>query len=111
MMARTLFDDQDEIAPLARSSDPPTSHQAAAQIAGKLGYYAAGMLQAVTTLGEATASEAARHAREADGSNVISVESYRKRAGELERAGKIEVVGTRKCKVTGKQARTFKVKA
>lgn len=92
---------------LARTSDPPTSRQAAVEISGKLGYCAAGMLQAFKHLGQATASEAAAHAYEQDGGKVSS-ESYRKRAGELERAGRITVTGTRKCRVSGKQARTFR---
>lgn len=111
-MQASLLNHNDQPVALARKSDPPTSHQAAAEIGGKLGYCAAGMLDAFRYLGEATASEAAKLASDAEvvEGRPTAAESYRKRAGELERAGRIAVTGTRKCRVSGKQARTFKVK-
>jgi hypothetical protein len=114
-MQASLFDHDgqpqvNKPAALARRSDQPTSHQAAAEIAGKLGYCAANMLDAFRYLGEATASEAAQLAADAEVTEgrPTQAESYRKRAGELERAGRITVTGTRKCRVSGKQARTFR---
>jgi len=74
-MQASLFDHEGQPVALARKSDPPTSHQAAVEISGKLGYCAAGMLQAFKHLGEATASEAAAHAYDADGGKVSRVKA------------------------------------
>jgi hypothetical protein len=122
-VSRTLFgdDDTDESwgpvynqlpkhSPIARNTDPGTSHEAAAEVAGKLNRCQQGLLDAIQRLAAAdapTAGEAAANAYEADSSS--SRETYRKRLGELVAAGRVVEAGKRRCRVTGKPARTFKI--
>lgn len=119
-MSRTLFDEQDydqscgpvcNQLPVARNSDPGTSKQAVAEIAHKLNRCQAGLFESFRRMQSyecATASEAAADAYERDPSS--GSESYRKRLGELVHAGLVVEAGVRRCRVTGKSARTFKVR-
>ena len=100
-----LFAD-DRYVPPVRRSDPPTSHAGAAHIAPRLGRLKARMLS-VFAARPATANEAAAACVRAAGGNH---ESLRKRTGELESAGLIEVIGERTCSVTGQPASVFAVK-
>lgn len=89
---------------LARATDPQTSKRAAREIESKLGDLAAKML-AVFQHREATAKEAARTCVGRYGGDE---ESYRKRSGELKRAGLIRLTGERHCTISGKLAQTFR---
>ena len=77
-------------APLARATDPATSHQAAEAIAGDLSKLQALVLEAFHRYGEMTARRAERLPEfEAYGFSTI-----RKRVSELHRAGRLLAVGT-----------------
>ena len=97
-------DDRYEPPSLARQSDPPTSQQAAADIAQRLGEMQVQML-AVFIDGTYTAVEAATICSQHGQGRM---ESYRKRTKELERMGHVECVGVRECEITGKRARVFR---
>ena len=92
--------------PLFRQSDPPTSVLAAEGIAPKLGTLRAAMLAAFKAHGQATAREAAEACAVEHGGEV---ESYRKRAKELVRAGLLVEVGERACYITDKLATVYGV--
>ena len=89
--------------PLARTTDPATSHQAAADV--ELPKLQRAMLLAFKP-GPKTSRGAARYCIANGGQH--DTESYRKRTAELVRKRVIEHVSTRACGVTGKQARVFK---
>ena len=113
MNYRTLFEMYDEAvanqAPIARSSDPITSHQSAAETESKLGLLQRKFVFVLNQFGKPmTANEVAAMAAEALGG---CVESYRKRARELVNAGHIEECGFRPCQITGKNAQTFKARS
>ena len=86
------------MATIARINDPATSHQAAAEIVPKLVGLRAEFVARLKAIGSGTANEVAR-----------GDESIRKRAKECERFGWIEVVGERRCRVTGKNAMVYRV--
>jgi hypothetical protein len=92
---------------LSRRADPITSQKSAAETEPKLGRYQELFVRSLRYLGEATANEVAIDAVLLSGG---SPETYRKRALELIRAGRIEECGEGKCKVTGKTATTYKLK-
>jgi len=97
----------DTPAKLSRRADPITSQKSAAETEPKLGLYQERFVWSLQVLKEATANEVAIDAVLLGGG---STETYRKRALELIRAGRIEECGEGKCKVTGKTATTYKVK-
>jgi hypothetical protein len=98
---------QETAMPIARNSDPTTSHEAAAESPirhlAELAYAACKTLQAIH--GDATAVEAAEYA-----TSVLwcRAESVRKRFGELEAEGRVMKVCTRKCRVTGREAAAYR---
>lgn len=91
--------------PLARATDPATSH-AAVPSRPKLGKIERQFLEALQSLGiEATAREVAEEAKRLGAK--AEIESIRKRSGELERDRWIRCVGTKRCSYTGKMAETW----
>jgi hypothetical protein len=97
----------DTPAKLSRRSDKLTSQKSAAETEPKLGRYQELFVRSLRFLKEATANEVAVDAVLLGGG---ANESYRKRALELVRAGRIVECGERKCQVTGKTATTYKFK-
>ena len=105
MTQLTLFDTPPNI---ARKSDPQTSQQSAAETEKKLGSLQAVMLQMIAVSAwPATANEAANEAAVEFGGRA---ESYRKRIKELLTMNLIEECGERRCEITGKNCRTFRLK-
>ena len=104
MIQKTLFDPPTK---LSRKSDKITSQKSAAETEPKLGRYQELFVRSLRFLKEATANEVATDAVLLSGG---SPETYRKRALELIRAGRIAECGEGKCKVTGKTATIYKVK-
>jgi hypothetical protein len=108
MIQKTLFDAP---ARLSRKSDPITSQQSAAETEKKLGPLHELFLQCLITLGRpSTANEVAELCSSINGKTC---ETNRKRAGELASevyGRRIVVDGSRRCDVTGKPCRTFKLK-
>lgn len=90
--------------PIARSSDPATSHEAAADVAGKLGLLQSRLAGVIGSSGPMTALEAAVECERLFGGLA---ESYRKRATECQRRGAISVAGVRVCRITGKNAMAY----
>jgi hypothetical protein len=119
MNYRTLFstDEPEPTAPIARHSDPITSHKAAAETQKKLTKLHTGFFELLKFLCEfrkkpVTANEVAEQCLTSF-PGVANQETWRKRAGELaspEYGELIEVVGVRKCESTGRSARTFRAK-
>jgi hypothetical protein len=97
----TFFD-----APISRPSDPATSQFAATELQGRLGTLQTRLLEAVASLSQPTANEAAQAAVELHGGMA---ESYRKRMKELVRQGLVVVAGERQCWITRKMAQTYKL--
>lgn len=97
----SLFDDSMPEA-LARQSDPPTSKAAAEDIKPKLSGLREAFVLALADLGggPCTAREVAERAKEMGLHQ--EVESVRKRAAELERAGLIDFTELKRCSHTGK---------
>jgi hypothetical protein len=92
MNQKTLF---------ARSSDPVTSHEAAAEIEIKIGTLHAAFVKRVAAwFNETGAWPTANEVAQGD-------ESLRKRAGECVRKGLLEVGPAKTCSVTGKSAQTY----
>ena len=89
----------------ARSSDPETSKQAAADIRVSLSNLESEFLAALTVLGEATSNEVA--ARVA-GDNFARRNTIRRRASDLIAKRMIEAVGVRACSVSGKSATCYR---
>lgn len=120
MNYRTLFatDEPEQAAPIARHSDPITSHEAAEKIQKKTTKLHTGFFELLKFLCDfrkkpVTANEVAEQCL-ISFPGVANQETWRKRAGELltdEYGALIEVAGTRKCEVTGNSARTFQVRA
>lgn len=104
MIQKTLFNTP---AKLSRRTDKLTSQKSAAETEPKLGRYQELFVRSLRFLKEATANEVAIDAVLLGGG---SPETYRKRALELIRAGRIVECGEGKCKVTGKTAMTYKLK-
>jgi hypothetical protein len=102
----TLFDDGPQ---LARASDPPTSQAAAEDIRPKLSGLREAFVLALADLGggPATAREIGERAKELGLHQ--EVESVRKRAAELEKAGLITFDELRRCTFTGKLAEGWRV--
>jgi hypothetical protein len=118
MRQPTLFDEEPKAAaPIARASDPVTSHKAAAETSKKLtrlhtAFFEMLKFQCDARKKSVTAIEVAAACVLAF-PGVANQETWRKRAGELlsEEYGQlIEVDGTRLCEMTGRSARTFKVR-
>lgn len=108
MLTQTTFIDVDEYrAPLARASDPATSHVAIPD-EPRLSTLKSAALRSARELcrlyGDCTANEIAAHA--ADG--VIGAESVRKRVNELYRSGLLTESATRACRVSGKLATAYR---
>ena len=102
MMQLDLFADskRKRPAPIARSTDPATSHEAASGV-----NLSATKQRCLAVLkGSMTASEIGRDAT-VNGGNA---ETHRKRVGELHRDGLIESCGTRVCTVTGINAAVYR---
>ena len=95
----SLFDDAPQI---ARASDPPTSKIAAEDVKPKLSGLREAFVLALADLGggPATAREVGERAKEMGLHG--EVESVRKRAAELERAGLIDFTELKRCSHTGK---------
>jgi hypothetical protein len=93
--------------PLARKTDPTTSHEAAAESPirhlAELAYAACKTLQAI--YGDATAVEAAEYASSV---YCCRAESVRKRFAALEDEGRVMKIATRRCRVTGRSAATYR---
>ena len=89
---------------LARTTDKPTSHMAAAEV--KVSMLEQVFLASLMALGEATANEVAAHACE--GGNLHH-ESIRKRAKGLVDKRLIRESGSRFCARTGKMATVYEV--
>jgi len=104
MIQKTLFDTP---AKLSRKSDNLTSQKSAAETEKKLGKLQESFLLGLRFLKQATANEVAADAVLQCGGVP---ESYRKRARELVRAGRVVECGERKCEVTGKTATVYKLK-
>ena len=106
MQQQQLFEDDRYQAP-ARRTDPATSHEAAAATRPKLGPAAAAIYDVFAAAPQPyTAVEASLRAAERHGKRP---ETYRKRAGELQRAGLIRAAGHRLCSITLTKATTFEV--
>lgn len=91
--------------PIARESDPQTSHDGASHIRPKLVGLRAIFHETLKALGKATANEVAAAAVGAG--LVANPESVRKRAKELVDLHWIKVVGSKPCSVTGCAADVF----
>jgi hypothetical protein len=91
--------------PIARESDPETSHAGASHVRPKLVGLRAAFHDVLQVLGKATANEVAAAA--VGTGLVTNSESVRKRARELVDLGLIRVVGSRPCSVTGCAADVF----
>jgi hypothetical protein len=105
MIQKTLFDAP---AKLSRKSDPITSQKSAAETEPKLGKLQIACLDILEmTPTPMTANEIGWAASRVHSG---SPESYRKRIHELLNSGSIEECGERRCEITGKLCRTFKLK-
>lgn len=95
-----------ESLPLFRSTDPATSSRAAIDAAESIGRCATLMLCEFQRAAKAlTANEAAARCVSQYGGLA---ETFRKRAGELERKKKIRSTGERICGVTGRSAQVYR---
>ena len=108
MTQLSLFDDSMPEA-LSRQSDPVTSRQAAEDIRPKLKRLHQAFVLALADLGggPCTAREIGERAREMGLHG--EVESVRKRAAELDKAGLITFDELRRCSFTGKLAEGWKL--
>ena len=89
----------------ARSTDPDTSHEAAEAKRSEIATARSRMLSAfMLSMHSLTATEAAQCCVNQWGGER---ETYRKRKGELAKAGLIRKVGKRQCSVTGSTAETW----
>lgn len=106
---QTMFDF--DAKPLARSSDPETSKEAAREAAPNLGRchrtVIAAMEITLTERDDATARELAKTGHTLS-SCTIEHETLRKRVRELVVKGVFEEVGVRQCLVSGKKVTTFR---
>jgi predicted HTH transcriptional regulator len=101
-MANELLDWADK---QTRLNDPETSRIAAKKIAKNLTGLHLTFLRVLKELGKATANEVA----EAASDNFARRNTIRRRASDLVAQGKIRVVGTRACKISGRQASVYEV--
>jgi len=90
----------------ARDRDPQTSHQAAAEVGDKLPALRGLFLDVLRKSTQPMTAAEVGHAMD----GKANAESIRKRAHELVRLGLIVKDKTRPCNVTGKNARTYKIK-
>lgn len=90
--------------PLARPTDPDTSHEAAVEVAGKLSELQLKVVEIVARFGPLTASEIGAKAHELYGTNA---ETARKRCRECVRHNRLVEGDPRPCRVTGKNATTY----
>lgn len=106
MTQLSLFDDAPQ---LARTSDPPTSKIAAKEFNQRRDKVKRAFLTALADLGggPATAREIGERAKEMGLHQ--EVESVRKRAAELERAGLIDFTDLKRCSHTGKLGEGWKL--
>lgn len=100
-----LFDALDRtptVGQLARRTDPPTSHKAAAEVVASGTVSRMGQISydELARQGPSTSSELERGYGCSDG-------RLRKRLPELRRQGRVRIVGVRKCSVTGKTAQVW----
>ena len=102
MTAQPSFD---FTAPIARSLDPTTSHDAAEEHTGTgaRGHHAAILLDAIRRNPGLTCSELVRL-------TPIDRAEVSKRLSDLHAATRIEAVGVRRCSITGKSARTWRAR-
>ena len=102
--AARRIDNEGNVHP-ARSTDMQTSHQAANRIKPRLSQLQAVMLRAFAErpmTDQEAAAWCVQHHREK------TLETYRKRAGEIRT--RLQIVGTRKCAVTGNSATVWRAK-
>ena len=114
MAQGTLFPDE-RPAKIARDSDPETSHEAAAELLPKLGRLEARLLSAFCAFNgtPATAREAAEIAyrcHRCEPGEHTEADTYRKRYTGLLKKDRIEAVGTKVCRVTGKTVTAYQIK-
>lgn len=103
-----LFGSSESATPIARRSDPVTSHMAAAETETKLKKHKAYCVAVMTgKLDPRTAQEIALEASQRFGGIT---DTYRKRPHELVNDKVFVECGFRKCTVTSKQAQTFLLK-
>lgn len=93
-----------DFATIARPTDPATSHQAAAEVAAKLGTLQQAFVNECWDTKPLTASEIAANCATCYGGLA---ESYRKRSKELVRRGLVLECPPRRCSITGKMATTY----
>lgn len=89
--------------PLARRTDPATSHEAGQAIRSELPSEKARALRYVTTFPDQTAVELAEIAGDRD------VRRIHRRLTELVREDRVIVSGSRKCTHTGRRAQTYRI--
>lgn len=91
--------------PVARTTDPTTSHEAAAEhtASGARGRNAALILAAIRRYPGLTCSELI-------GPTGLDRSEVSKRLSDLHSAFRIEAVGVRRCSVSGKSARTWEAR-
>ena len=105
MTQLSLFDDGPQ---LARQSDPVTSQAAAEEVRPKLHGLREVFLIALADLGGIrTAREVGERAKEMGLHS--EVESVRKRAAELRKAGLIELAEEKRCEYTGQRAEGWRL--
>jgi len=88
--------------PIARTSDPIDSHEAAEKV--NRSENCIRFAQAVKALGSATAKEVERYWQER---GCKDAETVRKRQSEVVEAGLVKIVGRRRCGVTGSVVRVY----
>ncbi len=91
---------------LVRSTDPVTSKVNAVLVNGKLTALCSTFLEQLSYMGIATANEVAASLA----SDVGRINTFRRRATDLEKMGLIEVAGARICGVTGRKAQVYMVR-
>ena len=94
--------------PIARASDPSTSHEGAAHIESKRKMCANKMFDAICKIDQGDGVTAREAASWCLGLFDGDFESYRKRIGTLKAAGRIVFVHTRPCKTNGRTASTYR---
>lgn len=104
-----LFEGLEKEMPLARQSDPETSHEAAVIVAPKLSALKQVLIEVLTALGPSTMGEVEQHLIDR-GETAKRAESIRKRKIALVREGFLEVCGTRPCSVSGVVCEVVRVK-
>lgn len=87
----------------ARVTDPETSHDGAKAIAPHIGILHRQFFDKLKELGQATANEVAM----AISDNHARINSLRRRASDLEKAGWIRAIGKRLCQRTGTMATVY----